>query len=312
MIADRALRRAGRFSHRFVDAVVVDVVARRLGAQDEVIANVLLDEAVAVVAADHRVGQVHVFDLGLQLAAIMLADPAAEDHGDLVGLSDRAIGVEQALAEFVQRRAAPEDEVVAELDLREEQPMLAAGFLPLPGGKERREARQPFLAATQQIPRGERVGELLEAFGLGASDEGIGALLEVDALLTHAVGQPMMLIEADAGGERQVGTDADEHPSPLPVVDIEIVLDDPAVGDLKMPAVRFAVADRRHDARWFARFEDDHDCIGVCPFEIGIDEVVAAAFRGLHNRDVRASPTTLSASVETARQCPRSTCRLTG
>ena len=154
---------------RFVHAVVVDVVARRLGAQDEVIANVLLDEAVAVVAANHRVGQVHVFDLGLQLAPIMLADPAAEDHGDLVGLSDCAIGIEQALAEFVQCRAATEDEVVAELDLREEQPMLAAGFLPLPGGKERREARQPLLAATQQIPRGERVGELLEAFGLGAS-----------------------------------------------------------------------------------------------------------------------------------------------
>jgi hypothetical protein len=34
----------------------------------------------------------------------MLADPAPEDHGDLVGLADRAIGVEQALTEFVQRR----------------------------------------------------------------------------------------------------------------------------------------------------------------------------------------------------------------
>lgn len=61
------------------------------------IANVLLDEAVAVVAANHRVGQVHVFDLGLQLASIMLADPAAEDHGDLVGLPDAAIQPEPAL-----------------------------------------------------------------------------------------------------------------------------------------------------------------------------------------------------------------------
>src|ERR1700719_2360727 len=148
--------------------------------------------------------------------------------------------------------------------------MPAAGFLPLPGGKEWREARQPLLAAMQQIPRGERVGELLE----------------VDALLTHAVGQPMMLIEADAGGERQVGTDADKHPSPLPVVDIEVVLDDPAVGDLKVPSVRLAVADRRHDARWLTRFENDHDGIEVCAFEIWIDEVVAAAFRGVGNRYV--------------------------
>ena len=105
---------------RFVHAVVVDVVARRLGAQHEVIANVLLDEAIAIVAANHRAGQVHVFDLGLQLAPIMLADPAPEDHRDFVGLSNCAIGVEQALTEFVQCRAAPEDEVVAELYLREE------------------------------------------------------------------------------------------------------------------------------------------------------------------------------------------------
>ena len=45
-------------------------------------------------------------------------------------------------------------------------------------------------------------GELLEAFGLSASREGIGTLLEVDALLPQAVGQPMMLVEADPGGER--------------------------------------------------------------------------------------------------------------
>ena len=60
----------------------------------------------------------------------------------------------------------------------------------------------------------------------------------------------------------------------------------PAVGDLKMPAVGFAVADRRHDARWFARFDDDHDLVRVCSSEIGLDEVVAAAFRSLRNRDV--------------------------
>ena len=64
------------------------------------------------------------------------------------------------------------------------------------------------------------------------------------------------------------------------------VLNDPPVGDLKVPSVRFAVADRGHDPRWFARLEDDHHCIGARPFEIWIDEVIAAAFRGLHNRDI--------------------------
>ena len=82
------------------------------------IAHVLFDEAVAVVAADDRIGQKQVLDFGLQLVAIELADLAAEDGGDLVRLADGAIGVEEPLAEPVERGAAIEDEVVAELGLR--------------------------------------------------------------------------------------------------------------------------------------------------------------------------------------------------
>src|SRR5258707_7415746 len=43
----------------------------------------------SIVAANHRVWQVHVLDLGLQLAPIMLAYLAAEDHGDLRPQEDR-------------------------------------------------------------------------------------------------------------------------------------------------------------------------------------------------------------------------------
>ena len=72
----------------FVDAVIVDVIARGLGPQDDVIANVLLDEAVAIVAANHRIWKVYVLDLGLQFAPILLGDLATEDHGDLIRLLD--------------------------------------------------------------------------------------------------------------------------------------------------------------------------------------------------------------------------------
>src|SRR6516162_7708368 len=112
------------------------------------------------------------------------------------------------------------------------------------------------------------------------------ALLEIDALLAHAVREPMMLIEADAGGERKVRTDAHEHSPPLPVIDVEVVLNDPAICDLQMPSVGFAVADRSHDAGGFPRLEDHHDVVGVRSFEVWIDKVVAAALRGFHNRDV--------------------------
>src|SRR5215475_12241374 len=47
-------------------------------------------------------------------------------------------------SEIVQRRTATEDEVVAVLDLRKEQSVLAARLLSLSCGEEWREARQPF------------------------------------------------------------------------------------------------------------------------------------------------------------------------
>ena len=40
-----------------------------------------------------------------------------EDYGDLVGLADCSIGVQQSFAELVQRRTAMKDEVVAKFDL---------------------------------------------------------------------------------------------------------------------------------------------------------------------------------------------------
>ena len=57
------------------------------------IANVLFDEAVAVVAADDRIGQLDVFDHGLEFAPVKLVELAAEDGGDLVGLADGTIGM---------------------------------------------------------------------------------------------------------------------------------------------------------------------------------------------------------------------------
>src|SRR6516164_5928348 len=191
-------------------------------------------------AADYGIGQVHVLDLGLQLAAVILGDSATKDHGDLLRLSDRSIGVEQTLTEVVQGRAAAEDQVVAEFDLREEQPVPATCFLPLSCGEKGCELRQPLLAANQQISRSERVGECLEAIGCCAFEEYIGELLESDAILAQAIGQPMVLIEADTGRERKVGAHAHEHSPPVPVIDVEVVLNDPSLSNLELHPRRTA------------------------------------------------------------------------
>ena len=74
----------------------------------------------AVMTPDHRIGQVEIFDDSLEFAFVLLGHLAAEDDGDLLGLPDGAVQIQQPLGEFVDGGAAAEDEVVAELHLREE------------------------------------------------------------------------------------------------------------------------------------------------------------------------------------------------
>jgi hypothetical protein len=60
---------------------------------------------------------VHVLDLGLQLAAVLLGDFAAEDDDDLVRLADRAVSVEQSLAQLFEGGPPVKDQIVAKFDL---------------------------------------------------------------------------------------------------------------------------------------------------------------------------------------------------
>lgn len=126
----------------------------------------------------------------------------------------------------------------------------------------------------------------METLGSAASEKSVGALLEIDAFLAHAVRQPVMLVEAHPGRERKIRADANKDPAPALVVDVKVVLHDPAIRDLKMPAVELLVADRRHDARRLSGFQDDHDLIRLGCLEVRVDEFVAPALRRLDNRGV--------------------------
>src|SRR6516165_1826580 len=141
--------------------------------------------------------------------------------------------------------------------------MLAAGMPSFTCREERREVGQPFLAAARQIARSERVSELLQPVGRGALQKGIAKLVERNALLSHAIRQPVMLIETNPGGEWEIGADAYEDSSPYLVIDVEIILGDPTIRDLKMPSVRDLIPDGDHDTRWLSCFEDDDDLIGL-------------------------------------------------
>src|ERR1700757_509223 len=106
------------------DPIGGHVISSRLGAQAEVIADVLFKGAVCVVSANDGVGQIEVFDDGLKLSLVVLGDLAAEDGGDLAGLADGAVGIQESLVELIQCGAPVKDEVVVILHLGEKEPVL--------------------------------------------------------------------------------------------------------------------------------------------------------------------------------------------
>ena len=72
---------------------------------------------------------------------------------------------------------------------------------------------------------------------MAAFEESIRALLKIDPFGAHPVGYPVMLVEAEACGKGQIGTGSHKHPTPALVVDVEVVLHDPALRQLQMPAL---------------------------------------------------------------------------
>jgi len=80
--------------HGLVDTIVVDAVGSRLGSQQAVVTHILFGKAVPLATVDHRMGQVQIFDHGLQLALLQFGHSASKDGRDLVGLSDVAIQVQ--------------------------------------------------------------------------------------------------------------------------------------------------------------------------------------------------------------------------
>jgi hypothetical protein len=141
------------------------------------------------------------------------------------------------------------------------------------------------LTAGQQILGREGVGEFLQTFRVAAFEEGVGTLLEVDLLLAHPDGQPVVLIEAHSGSERKVWAQANEHTPPTGIVEVEVVLDDPALSHLEVPAVILLVAVGDEDPSWLTGFEDGYDLIGLGLLEVRVNEVIAPAIGRFQHRD---------------------------
>src|SRR4029077_4572595 len=94
------------------DPIVGHVIGRQLGAQTQMIADILLEEAVSIVSANDRVRKIDIFDHRLKLSLVVFGDPAAEDGGDLAGLADGAVGIQESLVQVIQCGAPMKDQVV--------------------------------------------------------------------------------------------------------------------------------------------------------------------------------------------------------
>src|SRR5262252_1014215 len=114
-----------------------------------------------------------------------------------------------------------------------------------------------------------------------ASEEGIGTLFKSDPFGTHALSQPVVLIETNARREGQIGADAHEHPTPVLVVNVKAILHDPTLRQLEVPAV--LGSDGNHDPSRFPGFENDHHRIVLSVFKVRSNKVITPSLGRIHN-----------------------------
>src|SRR5262249_59735958 len=98
-------------------------------------------------------------------------------------------------------------------------------------------------------------GEWGETRRIAAAHERIATLAKGDAFGPHPICEPVMLVEADAGGKREVWAHAHKCPAPVPIEQVEVVLNRPPPFVLEMPAVVFTYW-HRHSCRR-PRFHDN-------------------------------------------------------
>lgn len=239
------------------------------------VSNILFDEAVLVVTADDRIGELHIVDAAFELARMCSVDTATKDHGEFIGLSDLAIGIEQPLSQSVEACATVEDEVVAVFDLGEEELMPQSRMLFL-RSEEQDELVQPLVDTATNLLWGQGIGKTLQGVGVATMNKGVATLFEADTEFAHLVGQPVVLVEIDTSGEGKVGTDANKHSSEISVVDIKGELLHPAEAELEVITLGFLGANTDHDVGGFSSLDDGDDTVRASPAKVGVDEVIAS------------------------------------
>src|SRR5262245_48652460 len=96
--------------------------------------------------------------------------------------------------------------------------------------------------------------------------------------------QPVMLVQSQTSRKREIRANSDKQSAPLAVIHIEVVLLDPALFQLQMPAIFFLISDSGQNPCRFSRLENADDLIGLGPLEVAIDKLVAASCGSVQDR----------------------------
>src|SRR5215472_807024 len=138
---------------------------------------------------------------------------------------------------------------------------------------------------------------------MATAAKGVAGLGKANPSLLHLLGQPVVLIQTDSGGERKVRADANEQRSPFAILDIEVILLHPAVFGFQMPL--FSGTDGSHNAGGFARLDDHRHLVGLHLRKIGLDEFVAPTFWVLYDFRLPGLSAVLNPVVILARHLPQ-------
>ena len=143
-------------------------------------------------------------------------------------------------------------EIVAVLDLGEEQAVLTADFAAFRSVKKGVNTASHFWP---HCSRSRAVRESANSCSRSGSEHRRKALVHCwksIPLLAHANGQPIMLVQADPSRERKIRTHAHEHGTPVLVVQIEVILIDPSLFEFQMRVIVVLPSDRHQNTGWFS------------------------------------------------------------
>src|SRR5262249_27084200 len=121
---------------------------------------------------------------------------------------------------------------------------------------------------------------------LSALDEGVGRLTEADVFARELARQVFVLVNTDPRIEGEVRADAQEHASPVPVTQIEVVLPHEPGADLDAIATaRRRIADGNSGV--LTTLQDDHNAEAAAETLVeGLDPVLSShAFGRLNDVD---------------------------